>query len=243
LQALELGSGETLASLLESGAQRLLGTLNPAPKNLFDSGVMRSQPKTIEADVSGADELWLLAVDVDSYDPSRVKLGWAWPETLGPDGAVPVTDLPQKSGPAVGLLTLGEAAHRGALVSGPGGEFVFDISGRGFTRFRATIGVDDSSKSSDINANVRFFVFGEQPDRGRLIRVDDETPVDLPAATSTTDELITRLYRQSLSRPPSADEMVVARQMLSGAEGNPSAAGLEDLLWSLFLSPEFQFIR
>lgn len=243
LQALELESGETLAALLERGAKRLLGAIEPAPKNVFDSGVMRSQPKTIEADITAADELWLLAVDVDSYDPSRVKLGWAWPEVLGPDGAVPLTELPRKSGPAAGPLTLGEATHRTAWVSSPGGEFVFDISGRGFTRLRATIGVDDSSKSSDINANVRFFVFGEQPDRTRLIRVAEQTPVEPPPAAGDTGGLLERLYRQSFSRGPSAGETAAAREMMTGADGKPSAAGLEDLLWSLFLSPEFQFIR
>jgi hypothetical protein len=86
-------------------------------------------------------------------------------------------------------------------------------------------------------------VFGEQPHRSRLLRVDDETPVDLPPATSNPDDLIERLYRQSFSRGPSAEELLAAREMMTGADGKPSAPGLEDLLWSLFLSPEFQFIR
>ena len=103
--------------------------------------------------------------------------------------------------------------------------------------------MDDSSKSSDINASVRFFVFGQQPDRTRLVRVAEGTPVEPPPAAGSTDSLIERLYRQSFSRVPSADELAAAREMMTGADGKPSAAGLEDLLWSLFLSPEFQFIR
>jgi hypothetical protein len=53
------------------------------------------------------------------------------------------------------------------------------------------------------------------------------------------------LYLRALGRPATAEEVVVARQLLGSAK-DPAAVrqeGWEDFLWLLFLSPEFQFLR
>jgi hypothetical protein len=59
------------------------------------------------------------------------------------------------------------------------------------------------------------------------------------------DAVAQMLYRRALGRLPSADEVALARPLLGSA--NETAAvrqdGWEDLLWILFMSPEFQFIR
>jgi hypothetical protein len=53
------------------------------------------------------------------------------------------------------------------------------------------------------------------------------------------------LWRRALGRSPSEEETALAKSLLGspaqGAAGR--AAGWEDLLWVLFLSPEFQFVR
>jgi hypothetical protein len=129
-----------------------------------------------------------------------------------------------------------------ACLSAPGTEFkltdaavvkipstqVIDIAGRGFTRFQAAAAIDPSSRQSDISPRLRFFVFSEEPDPHRLMTVEGEPPVAPPPAKFSVD----RLYRHALGRAPAPQEARIARSM-----------PLEDLLWSLMLSPEFQYIR
>jgi hypothetical protein len=87
---------------------------------------------------------------------------------------------------------------------------------------------------------VRFFVFSEEPDPDQLVRVNAETPFPTPAFPHNTDGLITLLYRSALSRDPDPGELRAARRFLSP---QPTRDGLQDLLWSVFMSPEFQFVR
>jgi hypothetical protein len=48
------------------------------------------------------------------------------------------------------------------------------------------------------------------------------------------------LYNYALSRPPSTGERATATELLSSP---PTQQGVEDLLWALFMLPEFQIIR
>jgi len=59
------------------------------------------------------------------------------------------------------------------------------------------------------------------------------------AKFGTSEELVVALYTQALGRPPQKDEVAVAVKLLGPA---PDEAGLEDLLWSVMLLPEFQLI-
>ena len=59
-------------------------------------------------------------------------------------------------------------------------------------------------------------------------------------AWKDTSELIDHVYRFALARPPSARERRTVRESL----GAPSTAeGVEDLLWAVFLKPEFLTVR
>jgi hypothetical protein len=54
------------------------------------------------------------------------------------------------------------------------------------------------------------------------------------------DEIIHTIYQRALGRDPTKDELATAKQLL----GSPaSAEGTEDLLWAVFMLPEFQLIR
>ncbi len=65
----------------------------------------------------------------------------------------------------------------------------------------------------------------------------DKILADAPASSGT---LVTALYRQALSRPPTAAEQTLAAQIV----GSPaSSEGVQDLLWALAMLPEFQLIR
>ena len=57
---------------------------------------------------------------------------------------------------------------------------------------------------------------------------------------ATPDELIDLLYRQALSRNPTAAELAVSRELLGG---KPTPDSLSDLLWAIVMLPEFQLTR
>jgi hypothetical protein len=109
-------------------------------------------------------------------------------------------------------------------------EKVYRLAGKGFTRFRATALVDKASMQSDISPRVRFFAFDRAPDPEQLVRVEG------PAQGSAFS--LHRLYQHALGRNPTPSEQRLAEQLL--AQG---PEGLEDLLWSLFLSPEFLYLH
>lgn len=266
LQALELSFGDELNRLIRQGAAGLAGRLQLAPRNHFDSGDMRWGKVEFEIDIKGFRELRLLAVDMDSYDPSRVRVAWAAAELMGPEGVTPLHQLQGEGSFQEGPVRFVERKiqrvtnadgttttvadkiphpYSEALVTGLPGELIFPLDGNGFTRFRAVVGVDEESLGSDIHPSVRFFVFDREPDRDRLVREDGDPPVARPPHRFSADELVTYLYRYCLARDPTASERELALSLLGtpAADGALETEGVEDLLWSLFLSPEFHTIR
>ncbi len=221
-QALELTNGPLLAKRLERAARVMLGQLPAPPENLFDSKLMRSGKAEVDIDITGARELHLLIEDVDSYDPARVIAAWAGAELIGPQGALPLAQV--KPGPVPASL-------------------VIPLAGKGFTRFHATAMIDDKSRASDISPAVRFFVFPALPDPDRMIRVRGEPFQPQPARPAAPAALADSLYRHMLQRSATLRERTIAARILTNGGSTVQATGLEDLLWSLALSPEFQFIH
>jgi hypothetical protein len=238
LQALELVNGETLDNLLARGVKRMLGKLPDAPPNLFDSGVVHDRPVAVDIDVTGVNRLWLVTEDADSYDPARVVAGWINPEFTSATGATPL------QAPMGELQFKGREPARAFLTRVPS-EQSFDIAGKGYTRFRASVGADRKCLINEIGPRIRFFAFAERPDHHQLLRVMSEPPVAVHHESYTADNLITRLYRHALSRDPEPKERQLALEFL-GSEGSArelSSEALDDLLWAIFQSPEFQFIH
>ncbi|MBK5292946.1 MAG: DUF1549 domain-containing protein [Acidobacteriia bacterium] len=226
LGALELVNGETLSSLLVRGAQRMTGTLAPAPGSLYDSGVVTSGKANFEVDVTGASRIWLLLENVDSYDPARVKAGWGNPRFAGPGSSLALAPSSSE------LHFKGDPSPVPAVLAGVPSLLIYDIPPRGFTRFVGVAGADQSSLQSDINPRLRFFIFTDEPDASRLYAVEGEPPAPPPPASSDRSAMIARLYRHALGRGPTPEELRLARGFY-----------WEDLLWAVFLSPEFQYIR
>ena len=233
LQALEMVNGDTMANWLQRGAMRMLNQLPPAPVSVFDSGSTGAKPVEVDVDITGAKKLWLLTEDADSYDRARVIAGWARPELSG-EGAAPVMLAEAK-----GSLQFKDKDPAAALITPLPSQQVIDIAGKGYTHFRATAGVDQQSLPNEINPHVRFMVFTQQPDPHRLVRVEGEPPVPVSTQTAAGDKLIAQIYRYALARDPLPAERRVAKEFLK--ERRP-AEGLQDLLWAIFLSPEFQYI-
>jgi hypothetical protein len=218
-QALELANGTSLEHTLRRGALRLLGRLPPAPDNLFDSGVLRKGAVAFDINITGLKQLWLLEEDAGSYDKARTLAGWSEVELSGPGGSRKLT----------GLAALPVGTQK-----------VIPIAGLGYTRMRGSVALDDRSLPSDIEGSVRFFVFGAEPDAERLVRVAGLPPLAEPPVLSGVDEAVSRLYRQLLAREPNPEERNLVSKYFRGGRLEPAA--LEDLLWSLLLHPEFQYL-
>jgi hypothetical protein len=245
LQALELANGQTLAELLHDGARRMLGEPARPARNLFDSGEFRTETKTVNIQISGVSELRLLIRDAGSYDPSRVLAGWGQGELESPGGIVRLTDLKPRSDARTGVLNTKGSAYSNSVLAGTGSEIIYDIAGRGFTRFRAHVGVDQSTSQNDIGPKVRAFVFAQTPDPQRMVNVSGDPPVRLEAQPWTPLSLVTRIYRYALSKEPSEEEREVAEQFLKhpASRDKISVKGLEALLWAVFAHPEYHYIR
>ncbi len=238
LQALELVNGKSFAQQLRRGAQRLLGQISPSTENIFDSGMVRANTVDVDIDISGAPQLWLAIEDVGSYHPPSVVAGWMDAELSGPQGTIKLTDLPMPAGSSARMLRIKDAPKpRSALTGRAPWRASFDLKDKNHTRFRATVGVDEASLRSETNARMRFFVFTREPRAGTLARVAASTPAPPPPVLEG-DALASRLFRYVLARDPVPEERRKALELMQ-----QGAAGLEDLLWILFLSPEFQLIR
>jgi len=157
---------------------------------------------------------------------------------VSPQGVFALDSLPVPAGAGFGSIQFKGDQQERSLISPVPAVLRYDIRGKGYTRFRAVVGADERSQIYHIAAKVRFFVFTEAPDRSRLVRVEGKPPVPPPVQMSRT-MLVDRLYRHALSRDPAAAERSVANEFLK----EPGAEGIEDLLWAVLVSPEFQLIR
>ncbi len=238
-QALELANGATLAKLLRRGARRLIGELQAVPVNAFDSRNLRKGLVKFDVDIGGASKLWLLAEDAGSYDTGRSVAGWSQVEFVGADGvATPLARvLPDAKEETFNVDKIPMAQSVRVPL---GSTLVIDLKGRGFGKIRGAFAVDDSSLQSDIGTLARFFLFTADPDRDQLVRVAGEPPIPAPASLRDQNaaSITTQLFRAVLGRTPTAAELDIAL----GGKSNLDANGVEDLLWTLFLHPEFQYL-
>ncbi len=249
LQALELVNGATLTRLINRGADRMLGQLRPPPKNIFDSGQISSGHVKVDLDVSGLKQLRLVVADSGSYSPERVLAVWA-EATLERNGTmVPLSSLKPVGGEKgargeTGAFRFKDLALSGGVRADLPSEIVYDLAGKGFTKFHATVGLDEKSLQNDISPSVRFFAFSERPDWEYLVQVKPETPLPRSPAFADRERLITRVFEYALGREATPSERELARKILSNENSSKqiSASGLADLLWSLTVLPEFQLI-
>jgi len=223
LQALELVNGTTLALALRRGAQRLTGTLPGAAVSVFDSKNVRKGEVALDIPVAGISELWLLLEDSGSFDPEKTLAGW---HGLAFDGMA----ASPASGVTLRTIEVEKVRYDNAVVT-PFGKAVLLSVPAGAKRLTGKLLVDDTGKTSDVNSSVRFYLFPSIPDRNLLSKIVDPLPVDAPAVEKDRSRLTERLFWQMLGRPPLEAE----RRLASGVE-------LEDLLWTLLLHPEFQYV-
>ncbi|HXB70542.1 MAG TPA: PSD1 and planctomycete cytochrome C domain-containing protein [Candidatus Acidoferrales bacterium] len=249
LQALELVNGETLTHWLMRGARRMLGELPPEPVSLWDKPVpvRANASPAFDLDISGATRLWLLVQDTGSYSPEKVEAAWSQADLVGPSGATPLSSLKPLEEAESGLRVT-PAAGDPVRVKTPS-RLVYEIGGKGFTRFRGAVGIENLEITSDLNPRLRFFVFTQEPNMERLTPVAPETPVPPGPTLKTASAAIDRVFWYALGRAASPAERDAAVKALddpalpaSPTQGRLSPEGLADLLWAIMMKPEFQLI-
>jgi hypothetical protein len=256
-QALELVNGEMLTHWLSRGARRMLGELPPERRSLFNKSVAgrNASASTFDISVKDATRLWLIAQDYGSNAPERVEPLWAGAEFVSEDGTTPLSSLtPIEAQGLRGLDRQGAAGQTagpsllndGSVRVRAPSRLVYDVSGRGFTRFRGSIALDNprSEIGSTLNPAVRFFVFDIEPNMDRLLPPAPQPPLPAGPTLATVADAVDRVFMHALGRPPSPVERRLAVSSVSDPSraGRPSAEGLADLLWALLMKPEFQLI-
>src|SRR5262245_4917919 len=261
LQALELVNGERLSNWLLRGARNMLGELAPPPAALFVTpinarGALTGQtaPRVAAAPfdigLSGATRLWLIAQDANSTAIDKAEAVWADYALIGADGvATPLSTLVPVDGSAVrsgsGEAVIDNQAFQSAVRVKTPSRLVYDITGRGFVRFRGVVGLEHVSRLAQGETILgRFLIFGTEPDMDRLVPPTPATPLPPgPRLTRATD-VVDRIYWYALGRAPSADERAIALEALVDATrpGRVSPEGVADLLWAVMVKPEFQLI-
>jgi len=255
LQALELVNGDALTRWLSRGARKMLDELPPEPLSRFDSRPIRGsdpkkqpEPVAFDIDVSKTSKLWLVVADAGSYEPDRVEPVWAQAEFVGKDGVTPLSTLKalEASGERIAQGAIefkGADGVPGVRVMAPS-RFVYDISGKGFTRLRGVAAIEKGCLRDDVQPRARFFIFDEAPNMERLVPVGAAAPVPIVQGPRTESELVARVFEHAMGRAPTAEEQRLAEAAVADPRrpGQTSAAGLADLLWSLLMSPDFQLI-
>ncbi len=246
-QALELVNGELLTQWLARGARRMMGELPPEPLGLFNKAVAgrNASASTFDIDVSKSSTLWLIVEEAGSNAPERVEPIWASAEFVGADGETPLSSLTPRDGSglrASAAPVVVSGSNGGVRVKNPS-RLVYDVSGKGFMRFRGTIALENprSDIGATLNPQVRFFVFDAEPDMDRLLPPAPGTPLPSGPDLTTASQAVDRVFWHALGRAPSSAERRIALGAL-GDQPRPSAEGLADLLWAILMKPEFQLI-
>jgi hypothetical protein len=164
-----------------------------------------------------------LVEDAGSYDSEKTLAGW---HGLAFDrvAARPAAGFASRT------VAVDKAKFKDVVVTAFGKAVLLTVP-MGARRLTGKLVVDNVGRTSDVNSSVRFYLFPKVPDRNLLARVVDPLPVAAPAVEKDRSKLTDRLFWQLLGRGPLAAEKELAADV-----------ELEDLLWTLLLHPEFQYV-
>jgi hypothetical protein len=259
VQALELTNGQDLNHWLWRGARKMLGELPPEPKSLFSRQVNSTQnggrggtAVLFDVDVSKSQKLYLIVVDSLSTSPGKAMPLWLQASFTSASGTTtPLTALKPESAadlrndgssiiPAGSTTPVTDAVR----VKFPS-VLVYNIAGKGFTRFQGAPSLENVEFTQGEGVTARFFVFDQEPSMDRLVPPNPGTPLPPEPTLKTIPQAVDYVYWYALGRPPSPAEREIAEAALRDPAhpGRPSVDGLADLLWSIMMTPEYQFIR
>ncbi len=112
---------------------------------------------------------------------------------------------------------------------------------QGRLQFASTFGFDPSTPREDLTGNIPEALFMmNSPQLNQLARAGspNSTITRILRTVRSNEDAISELYLTTVSREPTAKEIDICMQHLSAAANR--AEGLEDILWSLLNSTEFQ---
>jgi hypothetical protein len=201
-------------------------------------------------DISNSQKLYLIVRDSLSTAPDKAAPLWIEAELSGPTGATPLSamkplnqsGLREDNSP---VTIAGGPENGSALRVTLSSVLVYDIAGKGFTRFKGATGFEAVPLTQGEIVQARFFVFDREPDIDRLVPPNPETPLPRGSVLRNVSEAVDRVYWYALGRAPSPAERRVAAAALRNPAHlrKPAADGLADLLWAVIMTPEFQLIR
>jgi len=184
----------------------------PPGKPRFASDVIRKGHVDIDIDIAGAKRLWLVA----GAAGNGISCDWAdWvnPILVGPKGEMKLTDLKwERASTGYGKLNINRNCRDlplkvGGKVYGIGigthadSAIVYNIAGKGFTRFRARAGVDNGgpkiggSDHVSKTSSVRFFVYTEGPSKDEQLHRYRKILLDPKADDARRIEAATELAK------------------------------------------------
>lgn len=186
---------------LSLGLPSALVAADVAGKPLFSSKVITEGSIDIDIDITGANELWLVVTDGGNGFGADWA-DWVDPVVIGPMGEVKLSGVKPKSS-ATGWGAIGidknadgrEMKIAGKPVTGIGvhapSSLVFDIAGKGYTRFKAKAGVDNGGTDQGGGTSVSFMVFTSKPAQKYLSpsAIGGREPADALAALQVADGL------------------------------------------------------
>ena len=144
-----------------------------AGKPLFASKVVTEGMVDIDIDITGVNELWLVVTDGGNGFGADWA-DWVDPVLVGANGETKLGELKAKSA-TTGWGTLGINKNAGGADMKIGGKpvtgfgvhapsmMVYDIEGKGFTRFKAKGGIDNGGSDQNGGSSVQFLVFAPKP--------------------------------------------------------------------------------
>ncbi len=136
----------------------------PEPAAVFGQRYnVKNGPIPFDVDISRADKLWLVVQDMGSYSPEKLEAMWTGAELVGRGSSIPLSSLKP--------LEASDLRGDGLRVKTPS-KIVYDISGKGFTRLRGSAALENKEITSDLNPQVRFFIFEQEPNMERLSPVE-----------------------------------------------------------------------
>jgi hypothetical protein len=209
-----------------------------------------TSPAPFDMDVSNSQKLYLIVQDSLSTAPDKAGPLWIGAELSGPGGTTPLSALKPLDGAGLReesspLKIVGGSEDGSALRVKLSSVVVYDIAGKGFTRFKGATGFEAFPLTQGEIVQARFFVFDRQPSMDRLAPPSPDTPLPKGPPLRTVSEAVDLVYWNALGRAPSAAERRVAAAALRNPTGvtKLNADGLADLLWAVVMTPEFQLIR
>jgi putative membrane-bound dehydrogenase-like protein len=188
--------------LLLAGASEFALAVDPVAKTDVITNATKDHSSVIEADISGAKNLYLVVTDGGNGFACDWA-DWADPTLTGPKGKLKLTDLKWKSASSGwGQVMVDRNANGGPLrIAGnsigngigthANSVIHFELP-EGYTKFTATVGIDNGGSDQGGGSSIQFAVYTQKP--SRILSGPTRDPEDAVAALDVPEDLEVSLF-------------------------------------------------